>query len=663
MLVRRVCSGRPGQWILKPARSSGATTLGVPSGEPHPIDFTPPSSDGGAPITGYTITATNVTNTAEAQKTVTGTANPITVAGLTNGDSYTFTMTATNAAGTSPASEPLTGIIPTASASTVPTAPMGVTATPGDAQAVVSWTAPASDGGSAITGYTITATPGGQSVTTAGGATTGTVTGLNNGTSYSFTVTATNAIGTGPASGASNSVTPAAPAATGNPPAPTTTPPTDTTTGTVNAGGSFASDPVGTVPTALNPVVVSITSPVAGSVSVVKGSTSPAVGGYSTLGINAQISAPLATAAQPLKLTFQVYVGVLPSGVYPSDVTVFRDSTPIPVCPGASTANPDPCVSNSSTAGGVETFTVLSSHASSWDLEAAMVGRLAGADRFGTAAAISQAEFPNGKAGAVVLARGDDYPDALVAGPLAAAKNAPLLLTVGSSLPTVSKAELQRVLPTGGKVYILGGTGAVPASVATQLTDLGYQVVRYGGADRFATAVQVADALGDPGTVLLATGTNFPDALSAGVAAAKAGGVVLLTNGTSLPSTTSSYLAAHAKTVYAVGGPAAAADKKATALVGVDRYATSVALAAKFFSSPSSVGVASGTAFPDALSGGALLAHAGIPLVLAAPGGLPPAVGAYLSSVKSSVVSAHLFGGSAALGVAVQTAVASTLGL
>lgn len=376
-----------------------------------------------------------------------------------------------------------------------------------------------------------------------------------------------------------------------------------------------------------------------------------------------QISAPLATAAQPLKLTFQVYVGALPAGAYPGDVTVFRDSTPIPACPGASTASPDPCVSGSSTAGGVETFTVLSSHASSWDFETANVGRLAGADRFGTAAAVSQAEFPSGNAAAVVLARGDDYPDALVAAPLAAAKHAPLLLSVGGSLPTVSKAELQRVLPTGGTVYVLGGTSAVPASVASELTDLGYTVVRYGGADRFATAVQVAGALGDPGTVLLATGTNFPDALSAGVAAAKAAGVVLLTNGASLPAATSSYLAAHATTVYAVGGPAAAADSHATALVGADRYATSVAVAARFFPGPSSVGVASGTAFPDALSGGALLAHAGVPLVLAAPGSLPSGVGAYLSSVKSSVASAHLFGGSAALGVAVQTAVASTLGL
>src|ERR1019366_7912671 len=78
---------------------------------------------------------------------------------------------------------------------TAPTAPTGVQATAGNAQAFVSWTAPVSNGGSPVTGDTVTAAPGGGTATTTG-ATTATVTGLTNGTSYTFTVTATNSIGT-----------------------------------------------------------------------------------------------------------------------------------------------------------------------------------------------------------------------------------------------------------------------------------------------------------------------------------------------------------------------------------------------------------------------------------------------------------------------------------
>lgn len=290
-----------------------------------------------------------------------------------------------------------------------------------------------------------------------------------------------------------------------------------------------------------------------------------------------------------------------------------------------------------------------------------VVARLAGSDRFGTAVAASKAEFPAGGAGAVVLARGDDYPDALVGAPLAAAKNAPLLLTTGASLPAATKAEVQRVLPAGGTVFVLGGTSAVPTGVADELAGLGYQVTRFSGATRFATAVAVADALGDPGTVLLATGVNFPDALSAGVAAVKAGGVVLLTSGASLPPETSGYLLAHPGTVYAVGGPAATADPSATPLVGADRFATSVAVAGKFFNSPATVGVATGLSFPDALSGGALLGHLGVPLVLVSSSGVPSPVASYFAIVKATVTKAYLFGGTSTVTAATEAGINADL--
>ena len=138
----------------------------------------------------------------------------------------------------------------TPAVATAPGAPTAVTGTPGNSQASVSWAAPASNGGSPVTGYTVTASPGGATATTSG-ATTATVTGLANGTAYTFTVTATNSKGVSVGSEASTAVTPSAASSTTTPAATTTTPaPTSTTPGTgvipigapnTGAGGSAGS--------------------------------------------------------------------------------------------------------------------------------------------------------------------------------------------------------------------------------------------------------------------------------------------------------------------------------------------------------------------------------------------------------------------------------------
>jgi hypothetical protein len=93
-------------------------------------------------------------------------------------------------------------------AQTPPGIPSSISITPGDGTAVVSWVEP-DDGGSTISGYTVTASPGGVTTTVPGVARSATMTGLTNGVAYRFTVTATNRLGTGPPSAVSNAVTPA----------------------------------------------------------------------------------------------------------------------------------------------------------------------------------------------------------------------------------------------------------------------------------------------------------------------------------------------------------------------------------------------------------------------------------------------------------------------
>jgi hypothetical protein len=170
-------------------------------------------SPGTSPITSYTVTP-YVGSTAQTPVTIAGSppAASATVTGLTNGTTYTFTVSATNAVGTGPASAASNAVTP--SAPTAPAAPSAVTATPANASATVAWSAPANNG-SPITSYTVTPYVGSTAqtpvtITDSPPAASATVTGLTNGTTYTFTVSATNAVGTGSASAASNAVTPTA---------------------------------------------------------------------------------------------------------------------------------------------------------------------------------------------------------------------------------------------------------------------------------------------------------------------------------------------------------------------------------------------------------------------------------------------------------------------
>ncbi|MFA6309965.1 MAG: fibronectin type III domain-containing protein [Sterolibacterium sp.] len=173
------------------APTIGAATPGIGSAN---VTFTAPANSGGLAISGYTVTC--------GSSAATGTSSPITVTGLTNGTAYSCSVTASNSVG---ASTPSGAVSVTPF--TIPDAPTNVAAVPGNGQAAVSFSAPGSNGGSPISGYTVTAMPG--NIVASGTASPITVTGLSNGVSYSFTVTAANAAGMGAASSPSTSVSPA----------------------------------------------------------------------------------------------------------------------------------------------------------------------------------------------------------------------------------------------------------------------------------------------------------------------------------------------------------------------------------------------------------------------------------------------------------------------
>jgi hypothetical protein len=173
------------------------------------VQFTPPASNGGSPITSYTVIST------PGNLTASGAASPLTVPGLSNGTSYTFRVKATSAFGTSALSAPSAAVVPKGP----PGAPTGLTVSQsgnlGD-RASVAFTAPVSNGGSPITSYKVTSTPGGFFAT--GAASPIIVTGLTPGVSFRFTATATNIVGT-----SVNSALSAAFVPTGKPDAPTIT--------------------------------------------------------------------------------------------------------------------------------------------------------------------------------------------------------------------------------------------------------------------------------------------------------------------------------------------------------------------------------------------------------------------------------------------------------
>lgn len=333
--------------------------------------------------------------------------------------------------------------------------------------------------------------------------------------------------------------------------------------------------------------------------------------------------------------------------------------------------------------------------------------QIAGADRYGTAVAISQRGWPSGagSANAVILATAANYPDALAAAPLAGKLDAPVLLTGAKTVHPAVANELKRLYSgrTSANVYVVGDQGALPDSIVSAysavLSSVGVtnvQVKRLGGVSRYGTARSIALEVGAPttgafaNTAIIVSGANYPDALAMGPVAAKMGVPILpvagsvppeigdalsqlgiehciIVGGTSVVNTTIENSLESAG--YRVNGVPNGANNVDTRLAGTSRYDT--ALQAMKFSismaafDDSFVYVATGRNWPDALALAGASGKASSPLLLLDGTDLSYSVPSaeYLISRRGSAPSLGFVGGDSAVSKYVRGKVRIALGL
>lgn len=304
----------------------------------------------------------------------------------------------------------------------------------------------------------------------------------------------------------------------------------------------------------------------------------------------------------------------------------------------------------------------------------AMVERLSGTCRYSTNLTLNQKHMQPGKP--VFVATGAQFPDALSIGPAVSQQDGTLFLAQQGHITAGALDLIAKNKPSA--VYIVGGSGAISDSVASQVAmasgkgPAGYQ--RLAGTDRYSTSVKIFDTFfsgSSPTTVFIATGSNFPDALSAAAAGGAVNSPVLLVNGSGAPSLNASQAASLAKSktksIQIVGGGgvvngALEADIRARGysvarLFGSNRYDTNAAVnryvSNKVGSAVSSLWVATGSNFPDALSAAAPAGTYDARLVLSPGTCLPKA--SISGTLGSALEKVHLVGGAGALAPSVES--------
>jgi putative cell wall-binding protein len=293
------------------------------------------------------------------------------------------------------------------------------------------------------------------------------------------------------------------------------------------------------------------------------------------------------------------------------------------------------------------------------------VSRIAGSDRFAVGVSISQQAYPSpAHVPVVYVTTGYNYPDALSAAPVATKFGGPLLLTPSDALPAEVRAEVARLNPA--KIVVVGGPGSVSAAVFDTL-QLIAPTSRLGGSDRFETSrLIVRNAwLTGGGTgarsAYIATGLNFPDALSASGAGGAFDTPVILVPGTDVTldrATRQLLIDLGVTSIKVAGGPGAVSPEimaalnsiaPTTRLAGADRFEASRNIAVDAFAShpPTAAYIATGYNFPDALAGAVLAGTNSAPLIVVPTDCVPAGVIAAFDGW--AVTSVTLLGGTGAL--------------
>lgn len=299
---------------------------------------------------------------------------------------------------------------------------------------------------------------------------------------------------------------------------------------------------------------------------------------------------------------------------------------------------------------------------------------LEGIGRVETAIVSARTAFPEGSE-YVIIATARSFPDALGGSALAGVLDAPILLTEPTALPDAVATEILDNL-AATKAIILGGTGAVSQAVENDLNAMlgDANVERIGGLNRYETAGNIAERVLDeialagytgPYIAFVATGETFPDALAAS-SWGSSGWVpfFLVHPGTDPAGLVASLQAANVNRIGILGGTGAVPQAIQTAtegagiatyarLAGVDRYATSAAIA-EDYGVNLTVAVTTGLDFPDALAGGAALGRYGVPIVLTRPTLLEAPARGVLEAHADTIEDVFFLGGTGAVSVPVR---------